>query len=121
MALSAAVLSGSSGGKNITVAATASTGTTVHDTDVSATIYHRVFLYGSCTSTSGDTLLTVEFGGTSSGDRIIQTIPAQVGRVPIVENQILVGTGAAARSVKAYAATANVIQLSGWVNKHSTS
>lgn len=120
MALFAALLSGSSGGQNIPVAATASTGTTIHATDTSATIYHRVYLFASNSSTA-DVLLTLEWGGTSTGDLIRQTVTAQAGLQQLVDNLPLVGTGAAARTVRAYAGSANVININGWVNKHTTS
>lgn len=115
------LLSETSGGRNILVAATASTGTLIHQTDISATVYHRVYLYAMNASTSGGVLLTVEWGGTSSGDRVHMTVPSQSGPVPIIDNWPLAGTGAAVRNVRAYAAVANVLSLNGWVNRHTTS
>lgn len=121
MALAGTLLSESSGGRAILVTATASTGTLLHQTDVSSTVYHRIYLFATNNSTASATV-TVEWGGTSSGDRIAQTVPATIGMLPIgLPNGGLAGTGAAARSVRAYASAANVISLSGWVNKHSTS
>lgn len=119
MPLAFSLLSGSQGGQNITIAATTSTGTTIHATGTSASVAHRIYLYASNSSTS-DVLFTVEWGGTSTGDLIKQTIPAQSGTVPIVENWPLVGTGSVARTVRGYAATTNVINVNGWANTYST-
>lgn len=110
-------LSGSTQGKAIKVAATASTGTTIHATGTSSSIIDEVWLYAYNSDTSAR-LLTIQFGGTTAVDNDIKvTIPPQSGLTLVVPGLFLTGTGAAANTVYAYAATANVITISGYVNR----
>lgn len=110
-------LSASSTGTAIKVAATSSPGTTIHSTGTSATIEDEIWLYAYNSSASA-VLLTVQFGGTTTPDNDIKiTVPSQVGLTLIIPGLILTGTGAAASSVLAYAATTNVITLTGYVNR----
>jgi hypothetical protein len=112
-------LSGSTQGKGIKVVATASTGTTIHATGTSSTIIDEVWLYAYNSST-GPVSLTVEFGGTTSPDNNIKIdIPPTSGLTLVVPGLILTGTGAAANTVTAFAGTANVVTLSGYVNRIS--
>jgi hypothetical protein len=113
------LLSGSSQGQPITVVQTASTGTTIHATGTSASIIDEVWLYANNTSTS-PVLLTVQFGGTASPQNAKPiTLAPQSGDVLIVAGLPLTGTGAAATTVYAYAGTASVITISGYVNRIS--
>ena len=112
-------LSGSTQGKGIKVVATATTGTTIHATGTSSTIIDEVWLYAYNSST-GPVSLTVEFGGTTSPDNNIKIdIPPTSGLTLVVPGLILTGTGAAANTVTAFAGTANVLTLSGYVNRIS--
>lgn len=111
------LLSGSSQGRAIKVVATASTGTTIHATGTSATIIDEVWLY-AYNSNTGNILLTIQYGGTTAVDHDIKIIiPSQSGLTLIVPGLILTGTGAAASTIYAYADTANVITVSGFVNR----
>jgi hypothetical protein len=111
------LLSGSTGGRPIKVAATASPGTTVHTTGVSATTIDEIWLYATNTDTT-DRKLTVEFGDTTSPDDLIElTVKAESGLVLLVPGLPLVGTGAAGRVVRAFAASANVVTIVGYVNR----
>ena len=111
------VLSGSTQGKAIKVAATASTGTTIHATGTSSSIIDEIWLYAYNSDTTAR-LLTVQFGGTTSVDDDIRvTIPAQSGLVLVAPGLVLTGTGSAANTVRAFAATANVITIHGYVNR----
>jgi hypothetical protein len=113
------LLSGSTQGKPIKVAATASTGTTVHATGTSATIIDEVWLYAYNSST-GPISLTVEFGGTTAPDQNIKIdVPPTSGLTLVVPGLILTGTGAAANTITAFAGTTNVITVSGYVNRIS--
>jgi hypothetical protein len=110
-------LSGSTQGKAIKVAATASSGTTIHATGTSASILDEVWLYAYNSSASA-VVLTVQFGGTSTPDDDIKlTIPVASGLTLVVPGLILSGTGSAANTVRAYAGTTNVITVSGYVNR----
>lgn len=112
-------LSGSTQGKGIKVVATASTGTTIHATGTSSSIIDEVWLY-AYNSDTAYVLLTVQFGGTTSPDNDIKiSIPPQSGLTLVIPGLILTGTGAAANTVYAYAATTNVITISGYVNRIS--
>jgi len=112
-------LSGSTDGKAIKVAATASTGTTIHATGTSASILDEVWLYAYNSSASA-VVLTVQFGGTTAVDNDIKlSIPATSGLTLVVPGLILSGTGSAANTVYAYAGTTNVITISGYINRIS--
>jgi hypothetical protein len=112
------VLGGSTNGRGIAVSATATPGTTVHTGSTTTTDLDEVWLYASNTSTS-DVKLTVEFGGTSApGDIIEVTIPGEAGLVPVVPGLIIKGAGTAL-IVRAFAGTANVVNVVGYVNRIS--
>lgn len=113
------LLSGSTQGKGIKVAATASTGTTIHATGTSSSTIDEVWLY-AFNSSAGAVTLTIEFGGTTAPDnQIILSIPSASGLTLVVPGLCLTGTGAAANTVTAYAGTTNVITISGYVNRIS--
>jgi hypothetical protein len=113
------LLSGSTQGKGIKVVQTASTGTTIHATGTSSSVIDEVWLYaynGHSTSVA----LTVQFGGTATPDNDIKlTIPAASGLTLVVAGLVLTGTGSAANTIYAYAGTANVVTISGYVNRIS--
>jgi hypothetical protein len=113
------LLSGSTQGKAIKVAATASSGTTIHATGTSASIIDEVWLY-AYNSSSGPITLTIQFGGTTAVDNDIKIdIPPTSGLTLVVPGLILVGTGAAANTITAFAGTADVVTVSGYVNRIS--
>ena len=110
-------LSGSTGGQPVLVAATTTPGTTVHTTGTSSTAIDEVWLYAHNTSGSAVTL-TVEYGGTTNpNNRIILSIPAQAGLTLVLPGLTLSGDGSAGRIVRAFAGTANVVTVSGYVNR----
>jgi hypothetical protein len=109
--------SGQVDGSPIKVVATASTGTTIHATGTSASIIDEVWLYAYNSSTSA-VVLTIQYGGVATPDDDIKlTIPSLSGLTLVVPGLILSGTGAAANTIFAYAGTANVITVSGYVNR----
>ena len=104
-------------GQAIKVVATASAGTTIHTTGTSATAFDEIWLYAYNSSTSA-VALTVQFGGTTTPDDDIKiTIPSQSGLTLVVPGLILAGTGGAGNTIAAYAGTANVVTVSGYVNR----
>lgn len=118
--VSKVLLSGSSGGRMIKVTLTATTGDLIHATTTVATTLDEIWLWGQNTSTA-DVKATVEWGGTTvPDDQIEQTIPAESGLIPLVRGWPLAGTGAAARNVRVFAGSANVINVGGFVNRIST-
>lgn len=109
-------LSASDSGRGILVAATASPGTTIHTAlaSQSTSEYDQVWLRVTNTSAS-PVLLTILWGGTSSpGDVIQMTIPAQSGFTEVVAGHPLQN----AKVIAAYAATANVLVVHGYVNRY---
>jgi hypothetical protein len=106
-------LSGSTNGKQIKLAATSTPGTTVHTAVSGTTDYDEVWLYVTNNHTASVNL-TIEWGGTSSPDDLIQmSIPSKTGLYLIVPGLVL-QNGLAA---KAFASVANVLCISGWVNR----
>ena len=109
-------LSGSTDGKLIKVAATATAGTTIHTGSSTATTYDELWLYAVNSDTT-DRKLTIEFGGTSSPDDLIeQTITAESGLLLVVPGLVIKGN-ATPLVVRAFAATANVVMIGGYVNR----
>lgn len=109
------VLSGSTNGRPIKVAATSSPGTTVHTVGAATSTAgcEEIWIWATNTSTS-PVLLTVQWGGTTSpDDYIYQTIPAQAGLYLVAQGQVLQNS----LVVKAFAATTNVINITGYANK----
>lgn len=111
-------LSGSTDGRPIKVAATATPGTTIHTASNVSTTYDEMWLYAMNTDTTARKL-TVEFGGTSSPDDLIElSVPGESGLVLIVPGIPLKGNSSALL-VRAFAATTNVITILGYVNRIS--
>jgi hypothetical protein len=109
-------LSGSTDGRMIKVAATATAGTTLHTGSATATTYDEIWLY-AVNSGSTAVKLTVEWGGTSSPDDLIEfTVPAESG-LYLVSPGLVIKGNATALIVRAFAATANVINIAGYVNR----
>jgi hypothetical protein len=107
--------SASTQGQGVKVAATSSAGTLIHTTGTSATIVDRLSVW-AYNAHSADVLLTIEFGGATAPDQnIVQTVTTKTGLTLVVDGLILLGNGSAALTVKAFAATTNVIVLSGYV------
>jgi hypothetical protein len=112
-------LSGSTGGRPIKVGTTPTTGTTVHTTGTSSSNLDEIWIYANNTSTS-DVKLTIEYGGPLSPDDHIEiTIPSEAGLVLVIPGLLLSGDGSSARVVRAFAATADVINITGYVNRIS--
>ena len=104
-------LSHSTNGKNIKVVATATAGTDIHTAHASAT--DEVWLY-ACNTDSSDRKLTLEFGGTTSPDDLVEvTIGAEAGWVLVCPGILLQNS----LVVKAFAAAANVVVINGYVNR----
>lgn len=111
MTISKLKLSGSTDGRGVKVAATATPGTTIHTAH--ATALDEVWLW--CVNTDSSTRkLTVEFGGTTSPDDLIEVgVPAESGLVLVTPGLILTNSTV----VRAFAATAAVLVVHGFVNR----
>jgi hypothetical protein len=72
-------LSGSTDGRGIRIANTATPGTTVHTAANVATTFDEIWLYAQNVDTT-DRKLTIEWGGTTSADDLIEyTVKAENG------------------------------------------
>jgi len=104
-------LSGGTDGKSIKVAATGTPGTTIHTAH--ATDLDEIWLY-AVNSDSTARKLTIEFGGTSAPDDLIElTIQPESGLVLVVPGLVLTNS----LVVKAFAASANLVLINGYVNR----
>lgn len=110
------LLSGSTSGKPIKVTGTATgSSVTVHTAIAGADVFDEVYLWVSNNSNAAATL-TVEWGGTTDPDDLIckaYSIPQNTPSVPIASGVPLNG----GLVIKAFAGTANVLCLTGYVNR----
>lgn len=108
------LLSGSTNGKGIKVAATATAGTTIHTAVAGTSSIDEIWLYANNTSASA-VKLTLEWGEATAPDGNIEiSIPAEGAGMVLIAPGILLQNGLV---VKAFAATANVINIFGYVNR----
>jgi hypothetical protein len=105
-------LSGSTDGKAVKVAATATAGTTIHTAH--ATSLDEIWLYAH-NSSSATVKLTLEWGEATAPDGNIEiNIGAEGTGLVLVSPGLLLTNSLV---VKAFAATANVVTLTGYVNR----
>jgi hypothetical protein len=103
-------------GLGVKVAATATAGTAIHTASTTTTTIDEIWLYAVNTSTSS-VKLTIEWGEATAPDGNIEvTVLPEAGLVTVIPGLLLQGN-ATARVVRAFAATANVIVLHGFVNR----
>ena len=108
-------LSGSTNGRQIAVAATATAGTLIHTAVSGTSSLDEIWIYAVNSSTSA-VKLTLEWGGTTANtDHIELTITGESGLVLVTPGLILQN----GLVVRAFAGTTNVINLSGYVNRLS--
>jgi hypothetical protein len=108
-------LSGSSDGEPILVAATASPGTTIHTAANTSGVdnYDELWIFAVNMDTQ-DRPLTIQWGGTSEPKNSIQlTLAWQSGLFLVIPGLRISNS----KVVKAFASAANVICISGWVNR----
>ena len=106
-------LSASTDGLPVKVVATATAGTLIHTAH--ATAKDEVWLY-AYNGHSADVVLTIEYGGATVPDQnIIFTVPTKAGLTLMIPGLLLTNS----KTVRAFAATANVITLSGYINRIS--
>ena len=108
-------LTGSTDGRPIKVVAIATAGTLIHTAQaaVGADNYDEIWLWANNTST-GDVKLTIEWGGVASPDDLIEvTIETEAGLNLVIPGHILQNS----LIVRAFAGVANVINITGYVNR----
>jgi len=107
-------LSGSTDGRMVKVAATATPGTTIHTAVAGTTAgtFDEIWLW----AVNSDTVvrkLTIEFGGVAAPDDTLEvSVAAEAGLMLVVPGLILQN----GLVVKAFAAAANVVLVAGFVN-----
>ena len=107
------LLSGGTNGKAIKVAATATLGTTIHTAVSGTSSIDEVWLWAVNTD-SADRKLTIEYGGATSPDCLVEmTIPFEDGPYLVIPGWTLQNS----LVITAFAATANVVLLNGYVNR----
>lgn len=107
------IASGSTNGRMVLVAATATPGTLLHTAITGTDDMDEIWVWAINSDTT-DRKLTIEFGGvTAPGDTIEYTVPAENGFHLIIPG-IRLQNGLV---VRAFAATANVIQCALNINR----
>lgn len=113
MSVTKVQLSGSTNGRQISVDQTASPGTLIHTATNTANTLDEVWLW-ACNTSEATVKLTIELGGTTDPDDLIEVgIPGESGLVLVVPGLPLDGGVV----VRAFAATADVVNISGFVNR----
>jgi len=108
-------LSGSTDGLGIKVVETSTPGTTVHTAVTGTSDYDEAYVY-AFNSHTADVLLTVEFGGATDPDNIIEyTVPFQQGMFLVVPGFVLQNE----KVIAAFAGTTNVVTLYGYIHRIS--
>ena len=111
------ILSGSADGRAIKVAATATPGTLIHTGSAINSVLEEIWLYAQNTDTTARKL-TIEWGGTTAPDDLIElTVGPETGLVLVAPGLLIKGNSTSALIVRAFAATANVITIHGYVNR----
>ena len=108
------LLSGSTNGKGIKVAATATAGTVIHTAVSGTSSLDEVWLYAHNTSATA-VKLTLEWGGVAAPDDHVEiNIGAEGTGLILVAPGILLQNGLV---VRAFAGTSNVLNIFGYVNR----
>lgn len=107
------LLSGSTNGKGILIAQTATAGDLIHTGVTGTSSFDEVYLYAYNGHTAS-VVLTIEWGeATVPNGNIVITIPNKAGRLMVVDGR-LINNGLV---IRAFAATTNVIVIDGFVNQ----
>ena len=111
------LLSGSTSGKSIKVAQTATAGTLIHTAVSGATSFDEIYLWVTNTDTSARTL-TIEWGGVTDPDNLLtKAFSVSASNLPFLVVPGIVLNGGLI--VRAFASVANVLLITGYVNRIS--
>lgn len=110
-------------GNPIQITDTSGNGSFLHDTSTDGAKQDEVWLWATNLHTA-DVQVTLHVGYDNSGsaaatDRMIVTLPSKSGWVSILQGIPLRANGSTPRRVAAFADTANVINVVGYVNRIS--
>lgn len=109
------LLSGSTNGREIPVAAIVTPGTLLHTAVAGAASFDELYLWASNVTGAAATL-TIEWGGVlDPGDHMTKavSIPANSPPIPIVTGQVMNNS----LVTRAFSGTASAINISGYVNR----
>lgn len=102
------ILSASTDGKGIKIAATATAGTLVHTWPTNTATYHEVYLYAYNSSTTVNQDVTVEFGDATAPDSNIRTNVTIGSWLNLIVPWLLLKGNATPLTVKVFSTTTNV-------------
>lgn len=106
-------LSGSTNGRPIKIATNATPGTLLHTAVSGILNLDEVWLYAT-NNHSANLELTLELGGTTNPDDVVKfSVPFKSGLYLVLPGFVF-NNGVL---IRAYAATANLISVTGWVNR----
>ena len=110
------ILSASTDGKAVLVAATASAGTTIHTGSTNPAVIEEVWLYASNPDTA-TRMLTIQWGGTTSpNDHIVLYLQPQSGLIVVAPGLLLKGN-ATPLVIRAFSDSVNKITVTGYINE----
>jgi hypothetical protein len=112
MSITKQVLSGSTNGAGIKVAATATPGTLLHTAVTGTASLDEIWIYLTNTDTV-DRKITIEYGGATAPDQNVKFI-VPTGETIIAITGLVLNNGL---TVKAFADAANVVNALGFVNR----
>ena len=115
MALGIQIPSGSTNGKLVKVAATATAGTLIHTAVSGTSSYDEVWLWAANNDTQAREL-TIEWGGTTSPDDLIKVSLSAKGGLVLVVPGVRIQNRLA---IRAFASAANVVNVVCNVNRSS--
>lgn len=110
------ILSGSTDGRAIKVAAAGTPGTLIHTGSTTPATLHEVWLYAMNSAGTTPIKTTIEWGGvTNPDDHIEFSVMPESGLTLLVPGLIIKGN-ATPLLVRAFAASANAVTIHGFVN-----
>lgn len=106
-------LSGSTNGKQIKVAATATAGTLIHTAVAGTSDWDEVWIY-AVNSATASKKLTIEWGEATAPDGNIEvSIPSEGGYILVVPGLLLQNS----LEIRVFCETADVVLINGFVNR----
>lgn len=108
------LLSGSTNGRAIVLAATATPGTTFHTAIAGTTSFDEVYAWVN-NVTNASSLLTIEWGGTGVANNVPfqLSIPAQSPPIPILTGQVMQN----GLVIAGFSSVASALIITGYVNR----
>lgn len=105
-------LSESTNGKGVLVSSSSTPGTTIHTAVSGTSSFDEIWIY-AMNSSSATVTLDIEYGGTATEDLIELDVAGESGLTLVIPGLFLNN----AQVVKAFASSANVVSIHGYVNR----